>query len=102
MDTDATGLAHHLEELRNQLRREGTLMLGVKVIPRARTASVSEVMGNGVLKVKVTAAPERGRANDEVCAVIAESLGVAKRKVEIVSGHTSSQKRVRITRLLSM
>ncbi|MFL6429507.1 MAG: DUF167 domain-containing protein [Acidobacteriaceae bacterium] len=102
MDTDASILALHLQQLRNQLGREGTLMLGIKVIPRARTASVSDLMANGVLKVKVTAAPEKGRANDEVCTVIAEALGVAKRNVEIVSGHTGAQKRVRVTRLVSV
>ncbi len=50
-------LAPDAEELRRKLLREGSLVLDIKVIPRARFAEVSERMANGALKVKVTAAP---------------------------------------------
>jgi len=53
-------------------------------------------MAGGVLKVKVTAIPERGKANDEVCAVLAGYLDVPKRNVQVILGHTSRQKRVRV------
>lgn len=83
--------------LREQLQREGALTLDIKVIPRARTGEVAERMANGTLKVKVTAAPEQGKANEEVCTLLADYLNVPKRKVEILLGHTSPQKRVRIS-----
>ena len=75
-----------------------SLIISVKVIPRS---SVSEVAGkteNGVLRVKVHAVPEKGKANMEVCRVLSEYFGVPRSNVEIVSGHTSAQKRVRIVR----
>lgn len=84
------------EELRGRLLREGSLVLDVKVIPRAHAGEVSEAMAGGVLKVKVTAIPERGKANDEVCAVLAGYLDVPKRNVQVILGHTSRQKRVRV------
>src|SRR5882762_6005880 len=84
------------EKLRRQLLRDGSLVLDVKVIPRARAGEVSERMANGALKVKVTAPPEKGRANDEVCAVVAAYLDVPKRNVEVILGQTSRQNRVRI------
>jgi uncharacterized protein (TIGR00251 family) len=84
-------------ELRRKLTREGGLVLDIKAVPRSRTAEVSDVMANGVLKVKVTAAPEKGRANEEICAVLADYMGVPKRNVEVIHGHTTPQKRVRIT-----
>jgi uncharacterized protein len=84
------------EELRRKLLRDGSLVLDVKTIPRAHVAEVSELMANGTLKIKVTAAPERGKANDEVCAVLAGYLGVPKRGAEVILGHTSRHKRVRI------
>jgi uncharacterized protein (TIGR00251 family) len=84
------------EELRRKLLREGSLVLDIKVIPRARTGQISELMANGALKIKVTAPPEKGKANDEVCAVLAGYLGVPKRSVEVILGHTSPQKRVRV------
>ena len=96
--SDSPGnLAEHAMELRCKLRRAGGLVLDIKAVPRSRATEVSDVMANGVLKVKVTAAPEKGRANEEICAVLADYLGVPKRNVEVMYGHTSPQKRVRIT-----
>jgi len=83
--------------MQRKLLRDGSLVFEIKVLPRAHTRQVSERMADGTLKVKVTAAPDRGRANEEVCAVIAEYLGVPRRCVEVVVGHTSQKKRVRIT-----
>ncbi len=84
------------EELRRKLLRDGSLVLDIKVIPRARSGEVSGLMANGALKVKVTAVPEKGKANDEVCAVLAAYLGVPKRSVEVIFGRASQQKRVRV------
>jgi uncharacterized protein (TIGR00251 family) len=96
--SDSPGnLAEHAMELRRKLTREGGLVLDIKAVPRSRTAEVSDVMANGVLKVKVTAAPEKGRANEEICALLADYLGVPKRNVEVIHGHTTPQKRVRIS-----
>lgn len=97
-DTSPRGVSAHAEELRRKLLRDGSLVLDLKVIPRARTGEVSELMGNGVLKVKVTAIPEKGKANAEVCAVLADYLGVPKSNVEVIFGHTSQQKRVQVHR----
>ena len=97
MGDSPRNLAEHAVDLRRRLAREGSLVLDIKAIPRSRTAEVSDVMAKSVLKVKVTAAPEKGRANEEICAVLADYLGVPKRNVEVIHGHTSPQKRVRIT-----
>jgi uncharacterized protein len=42
--------------------------------------------------VRVSAAPERGRANDAVIDLFAERLGVPRRSVSVVSGQTSRDK----------
>jgi uncharacterized protein (TIGR00251 family) len=70
--------------------------LFVKVIPKSARNEVVGYMDDGALKVKIAAAPEKGRANDELRRVLAEHFGVAVRDVEIVSGETSQRKRVRI------
>ena len=70
--------------------------LFVKVIPKSARNEVVGYMDGGALKVKIAAAPEKGRANDELRRVLAEHFGVAIRAVEIVSGETSQRKRVRI------
>jgi len=70
--------------------------LNVKVIPRSSKSEVVGAMADGVLKVKVAAVPEKGKANDELCAVLARHFNVAPRDVEVISGQTSTRKRVRV------
>ena len=98
MSDSAANLLAYAETLRRRLSHEGSLVLEVKVIPRARAAEVSDVMTNGVLKVKVLAAPEKGRANDEVLALLAAFLQVPQRSLELLTGHATSQKRVRVSK----
>jgi uncharacterized protein (TIGR00251 family) len=47
--------------------------------------------------VRTAAAPVDGSANDRVVELLAEHFGVRRRQVEIVSGHRSRAKTVRIT-----
>ena len=70
--------------------------LDVKVAPRSSRSEVAGTMSDGTLKVKVAAAPEKGKANEELCAVLARHFGVGPRKVEVIAGATSTRKRVRI------
>ena len=49
-----------------------------------------------MLKVKIAAPPEKGKANEELCRVLAEHYGVPKAAVSIVSRHTSALKLVKI------
>jgi uncharacterized protein len=69
--------------------------LSVKVVPRA---SRDEVVGwrGGVLRLRVSAAPQDGRANAAVIALLATALGVRKSAVTISTGHASALKRVAI------
>lgn len=47
--------------------------------------------------MRVAAAPEGGKANDAVARLLAETLGLARRDVEIVSGHSGRDKIVALT-----
>jgi uncharacterized protein len=69
--------------------------LAVRLQPRARR---DEIVGkrNGVLVVRVTAPPVDGRANAALCRLIAKAVGVAPSRVEIVRGHGSRDKVVRV------
>ena len=48
------------------------------------------------LKIRVAAPPEGGRANQAVCALIARTLNIPQRNVEISAGHTSPEKTLAI------
>ncbi len=72
-----------------------SIIFTVRVIPRA---SKSEVVGefDGSLKVKIAAPPVDGAANEEVVKLISKAFGRPKANVEILSGHTSRTKRLRV------
>jgi len=61
-------------------------------------ASRSRILGThgGALKLSVKAPPERGKANREALALVAETFGVAPSDVGIVSGETAPDKVVRL------
>jgi len=70
--------------------------LRVKVIPRSSKDEVSGELADGTLKVHVTAPPEKGKANEQVCAVLAKHYKVPVRAVHIMSGHGSPRKLIHI------
>lgn len=70
------------------------LRLQLKVIPGASRESV-EWYGD-LLKVKVRVAPEKGRANAAVAALLAARLDLPASAVTIVAGHTNPLKTVEL------
>ena len=66
----------------------------VRVIPRSSKNAVQ--WEQGTLKVRLTAPPVDGAANEALIALLAERLGLPKRNVSIVGGATSRQKTVEI------
>ncbi|MCI0886988.1 MAG: DUF167 domain-containing protein [Chloroflexi bacterium] len=70
------------------------MQMKIRVQPKAGRNAI-EVAGDKVT-VRVTAAPEGGKANDAVVALLAKRLGVAKGRVSIVRGHKSRDKTVLI------
>jgi len=70
--------------------------IAVKVIPKSSRTELVGQLADGTWKVKVAAPPEKGKANRELCAFLAEHFGVPRSRVRIVSGETSHLKRVRI------
>lgn len=79
-------------------RSSTPLRLRFRVAPGARRSEVVGRHGDG-WKIRVHAAPERGRANEEVVSLLAETLGVTRRDVRVVSGHTARDKLVELDRL---
>ncbi len=61
-------------------------------------ASRRRILGvhGGALKISVTTPPERGRANKDVLALVAETFGLAASDISIVAGETSPDKVVRL------
>jgi uncharacterized protein (TIGR00251 family) len=73
-----------------------TTRLRLRVAPGATKAAVIGRHGDA-WKLRVAAAPERGKANDAVVTLLAETLSVPRTSVSIVSGTASRDKIVELT-----
>ena len=73
-----------------------TTRLRLRVTPGARTSGIVGRRGEA-WKVRVAAAPERGRANDAVLRLLAETIGVPREDVAVVAGHASRDKTIELT-----
>jgi uncharacterized protein (TIGR00251 family) len=69
--------------------------LAIRVQPRAKRTEVAGERGGAVV-IRVSAPPVDGRANEAVTRLIAERLNVPRSAVEIVRGHGSRDKQVRV------
>ena len=76
------------------------LLLRVRVTPKSSSnaveGSVRASDGLMSLQIRVTAQPDKGKANKAVIQTLARTLGLSKSQLAIASGATSRQKTVRI------
>jgi hypothetical protein len=71
----------------------GGTLLSVKLQPRASKNEIGEPLGEE-LKIKVTAPPVDAAANQALVELLAEKLGCARGRVELIRGQTSRHKTV--------
>lgn len=73
--------------------KENGILVTIKVVPGS---SRTEIVGcqAQMLKIKIAAPPEKGKANKALAEFLAEKLNLKKADVEIISGHTGSIKHV--------
>ncbi len=74
------------------------MVFNIRVLPKS---SRSEITGtqDDALKIKITAPPVEGRANEACIALLAERLRVRKTQISIVAGHQSRKKTVAVSGL---
>lgn len=75
-----------------------TIKLEIKVVPGSSRNGIAGWLGE-TLKVRVTARPERGKANAAVEQVIAAALGLPSKCTRVVAGKSSARKVVEISGL---
>lgn len=69
--------------------------LSVTVSPGAARSELVGPHGDG-WRARVAAPPERGRANDELCRLLAEALGVPRASLRVVAGQGSRRKVIEV------
>lgn len=76
------------------------LTLFLRVTPNAGTNRIegAETLADGrvVLRLRVAAVPDRGKANAAALALLAKALGLPKSALQLTSGETARLKTVRI------
>ncbi len=71
------------------------MLISVRVYPNAARSEVAG-FANGVLRVRVAAPPAKGKANNELLALLSGVLGTGKSRINIIRGHTTRNKVIAI------
>ena len=79
-------------------RPEKSCIIKIRVQPKS---SSDRVLGfeNGIVKLRVTAAPIDGKANAGVISLLAKTLGISKSKLAIIRGQSSRDKVIAVETL---
>ena len=73
----------------------GGVVFVAKIVPGSSRTGVCGLL-NGMLKIKISTAPEKGKANQALVGFLAKKLGVKKNAVSIISGQTNPVKQVQV------
>ena len=70
--------------------------IAVRVMPRASKNQIVGAMSDGTIKIRITAAPSEGQANQELVEYLSDVLGVAASRIEIVAGESGRDKLISV------
>ena len=70
--------------------------LAVRVTPRASRNEIVEMLEDGTIKVRIAAPPVDDEANAALIEFLADILGVAKSRLDIVAGETGRDKLISV------
>ena len=73
----------------------GAVTFQVRVVPRSSKNQIVAAAGEAI-KVRLTAPPVDGKANEALIKFLAEILEVSRGQIEIISGEKSKQKTMRV------
>jgi len=76
---------------------DGGVVFTAKILPGSNSPTRICGLLDGMLKVKVSGAPERGKANQCLLKFLAKQLGVKKNALSIITGKTSPVKHIQLS-----
>jgi hypothetical protein len=77
------------------VKKDGLLLFNVKVVPRSSKTHVAGIY-NGMLKIRLSAVPEKGKANQALVNFLSEILNVPKAYIAITAGLTAKVKQISV------
>ena len=75
---------------------EAPVVLSLRIQPRSSRNGIT-LMEDGAFKIRLTAPPVDGAANEALIRYLSGVLSVSRSQVEIIAGHTARDKRIKIT-----
>jgi uncharacterized protein len=84
------------DEALNFVEKDGRIVFNIKVVPGSSKTLIAGLY-NGMIKVRLAAAPEKGKANQALIELLAENFKIPKNSIVILSGLTSKIKQVAVT-----
>jgi uncharacterized protein len=70
--------------------------LAIRVTPRASHNEIVEILSDGTVRIRLTAPPVEGKANEALVEFLSKILDIAPSRIEIVAGMTGRDKLVSI------
>ncbi len=70
--------------------------LAIRVTPRASRNEIVEILSDGTVRIRLTAPPVEGKANEALIKFLSQVLDVPSSRIEIVAGETGRDKLVSI------
>jgi len=74
------------------------MYLRVKVLPKSPKNEIVETLEDGTIKIRIKAAPEKGKANAELIKFLSKKYQVEKDKISIISGAKEQIKLIKIVK----
>ena len=74
----------------------GGAALAIRVTPRASRNEIVEILPDNTIKIRLTAPPIDGKANEALIEFLSKVLSVPKTRIDIVAGQTGRDKLVTI------
>jgi len=75
---------------------ENYVTFSVRVQPRSSKNEICGIYGDAI-KIKLTSPPVEGEANEGLIKFLSDILKISKGQIEIISGHKSRTKSIKIT-----
>ncbi|HRY91291.1 MAG TPA: DUF167 domain-containing protein [Candidatus Gracilibacteria bacterium] len=85
-----------IQNILKQLHSQKSVTFQAKITPKSGKHEISGIMANGTVKIKLKAAPEQGKANEELVELLADELNLSKKNITIIKGQTSPKKTIQI------
>jgi uncharacterized protein (TIGR00251 family) len=72
------------------------VVFNIRVLPRSSRCELTGIQDDA-LKLKITAPPVEGKANEECIGFLSKLLGIRKSSIKIIAGHKTKNKRVLVS-----